>query len=162
MSHNNYSEPWRAVLSTNTTDTGFDTTAATATTPANDSTLTVNGRSNLELILFGAGSDNNTMAVRVVGWARTAHTGAALWVRDVICEASATLSTDVGVSGYVPANTDRLADTITITDGTGHAPTGGNNVAIKLLVDVSNYVYVDVLTHNNSSATNTNALYRMT
>ena len=162
MSQNNYKTAWRRLLATNTTDTAFDAKAATATEPTAEDDVLVGGRSTLELIPYGAGSANQTMKGRIIGWARTSHDSSkVLWIPDVLCEYTGTLSTAAGVSGYVPADTGLLCDIIAITDGIGVAPAGGNNVAIKLTVDVSNYEKISIVQHNDSSSTSTNALYRL-
>lgn len=88
----------------------FTAPAPTATKPSGAGVLdfSIAPPAWLRVFPFGAGVDNSTLTVRLIGWSLVG----ALWVPSVLCQFDATLSTAVGVSGSDVTDTERFADTV--------------------------------------------------
>lgn len=95
---------------TNSTATSFTAPAATNTKPSGAGVIDFAGAPPAWLVVvpFGAGADNTTFDLRVVGWSLVGTT----WVPRILCQFSCTLCAAVGVaSGDVTAS-ERFADTL--------------------------------------------------
>lgn len=101
------------IRSANATDTSFPARPVTTTEPAGNGVLDLRQftPSNLVVIPFGSGSDNTTFDLRIIAWNRIGT----LWVPTILAQASCTLSASVGVSGQSVTDTDRFADTVTLS-----------------------------------------------
>lgn len=112
---------WAKGLATNTTSAALPTVAATATLPATSTTSLVGytaGFSKLALCFFGAGANNVTGNISVLGWCKMGPDDATIIYKPVLLIAcDIIMSAAVGVAGGVQAATDRDADTITQTSG---------------------------------------------
>lgn len=168
---------------TNTTDSSFPSRLPTFTAPtgigdaAAQTTSSVwplgwgtgGGTQNaVQVIPFGAGSNNNTLSVRVYAWRRVAphggDTNRLVWFPLLICELACTLSaTVVGVAGGVVTSTDLFADTITLTTGSTSdvvvASSAGDVPGAYARVDFQGAEYLEFTFSTGSSATNCNCLW---
>lgn len=175
------SHEFQKVRVTNATDNGFPSRVPTATEPTGtgnsaaqataSSVFTIansNGilAPNIAIIVpFGAGSDTNTMSMRVIGW-RTCGSNnptTMLWVPVMLIEAACTLSTPTGVGSRILASTDRIADTIAQTYPSAPVAgveigSNGANVGAYFKVDLSGFRKVEFTFTTGGSATNCNAL----
>jgi hypothetical protein len=71
-----------------------------------------------EVQVYGTGADDTTGSVRVIGWSKVGTSDAtAMWMREVICEVAVILSAAVGLTGRVPSNSERQADSYVKTTG---------------------------------------------
>lgn len=157
---------WQKWLSANDASTSFASRIPTATKPTTNIVERVGSitENMIELVFFGAGSDDQTLDVRLIGWNRTnTSETTAIWVPTPIAQFSCTLSTAVGVAGLDVVATDRFADTIT---GATWNPTSGveivsptGNIIAHVLVDVKGSDILQ-LDFDSTGATNGNALYR--
>lgn len=107
------------VRSTNSTDSSFPSRVATVTRPSGDGVIEPRSfgeftRGTLVLVPYGTGADNATVDVRVLAWRPT--TGG-LWIPTIVSQVACTLSGAVGVSGQDVTNTERFADTLTLSIG---------------------------------------------
>lgn len=155
---------WTKLLSTNDSSTSFASRIITATKPSTniierEGVITEN---LIELVFFGAGSDDQTFDARLIGWNRT-NGSAAVWIPTPIAQLSCTLCTAVGVAGGDVVASDRFVDTIT---GASWNPSGGveivsptGNIIAHVLVDMkgSELLQVD---WDMTGATSGNCLYR--
>ncbi len=96
-------------------------------------------------VFFGAGSDNQTGNVKIVGWKKIND----VWIPIPLLLLALTFSAAVGIDGHVPDDTDRFADTITATTAYTTAyeiisPAGDQIAMVKL--DVVGFDFVQVLT----------------
>lgn len=117
---------------------------------------------------FGAGSDNNTMSVRFIGWTyltdytRDPNTG--IWVPTLLAELACTLSAVVGVAGKAVVATDRFADTITLTYGNDDVSidivSPANDLSAHAVLDLKGSQKLEICTSTGSSATSCNCLIR--
>jgi hypothetical protein len=159
--------PFIKVLTANTTDASYDAKIATVTEPTNEGVINlVPGTSglspqNLLVIPFGAGADNATMSVRVIGWTNIST----LWIPFVLAEYDATLSAAVGIAAQSVINTDRFADTLALVANQGTDAQGTTKVSPAN--DVPGHFTVSSkgckkmeLVFKVGTATNANALYR--
>jgi hypothetical protein len=147
---------WLKALATNSTDAAFTAKVATATEPSGTGVLEMfRGLETLECEPFGAGADNATTAIQIIGWRKTG----ALWAPTILAELDLILCTAVGVAGYDVAATDRFVDSIVNTNnyGTVVTPTAPANKARKFITDISGWDKIEVL-FSRGTATNTNAL----
>ena len=159
---------WAKALAANTTQNGLGTALPTITKPVTTtSRLAIDqrtkpvGYSNLRLLFFGRNANNLTMQTRVIGWSLVGDTGT-LWMPTLIAQITATLSsTLVGVAGNDVADTDMLADTISVDNGIGTvvAPVG-DTVPAYLNVATAGHQIVTVDFSINGSATQANGLFR--
>ena len=187
-----FASPWRKWRNVNSTETSFASKIPTATEPtgtgitATDaSVVDLSGgkasmlgaggpqQNGMALCFFGAGSDTNTFSARLIGWnplqtdrdaAVSANTN--LWIPTPLFEVSVALSLQVGIAGKALINTDRFADTITLTGTTANA--GVNINIVSPANDTIGYLYVDLagfmkaeLIFDMTGATDGNALYRL-
>ena len=148
----------------NSTDSAFASRVPTTTKPADDGVLQAVAygravRSSVLIEPFGAGGDNTTLDVRVIGWAQASG----LWIPTILCQVACTLSGALGVSGATVLNTERFADIITLTSPFG---TSGVDVLVSspandtpghIVVDAKGHQLVELL-FKTGTATNGNAL----
>lgn len=126
--------PWLGpALSSNTTASSFATIAPTLTKPTTDDSSGVailpTNNAVVRMSLFGAGSDDTTFDIKVVGWSRVAVDGASVdppanpdktveWIPSAMAFLTATLSATTGVaSGVIGGTSQRFADTIAEASG---------------------------------------------
>jgi hypothetical protein len=115
---------WHELLTTDATDTSFATKHPTGTEPTGDAVIDLNSygearevQESLFLIPFGAGADNTTYDMRVIGWRKVGTGDSTLWVPQLICELSVTLGGIVGVANKLLGTSDRFADTLALNTG---------------------------------------------
>lgn len=103
-------EPLARAHATLSTATSFTAPAATTTRPSGAGVLDFGDRPPawLKVVPVGAGADDSTFNLRLVGWSHAAG----LWVPEVLVEFACTLSTAVGVSGATVTDSERFADTV--------------------------------------------------
>ena len=161
---------WQKVSSTNITTTSFTAANIAPIAAASVPTAAVIDikqyvgtiPDKLMLQFFGAGSDNQTYDVRIIGWALSAD--AATYIPTTLAFITCTLSATVGATGLMLVSTDRLVDTITLA--TGFLTTGVVEVTSPTL-DIPAHVVLDPrgfskiqLDFDMTGATNGNAIYR--
>ena len=161
---------WQKVSSTNITTTGFTASYIAPAAAADVPTAAVIDikqyvgtiPDNLMLQFFGAGSDNQTYDVRVIGWALSAD--ATTYIPTVLAVLTCTLSATVGATDLLLVSTDRLVDTITLATGFNAgvivdvtSPTG--DVPGHILLDSRGFSKIQ-LDFDMTGATNGNAIYR--
>lgn len=174
---------WNKARTTNTTATSFSTRSPTGTEPtgigdaAAQTTSAVynltrnSGGATQNLVVvkpFGAGSDTNTMSMRVIGWTLVPGvpgTTTDVWDPTTIVEVACALTTVTGVAGGIVTTTDRFVDTITKTyptDTTGLLQIHSNaaDLAAFFVVDLIGFTKVEFSFSTGSSATSCNALWR--
>jgi hypothetical protein len=180
---------FRPVRATNTTDNGFPSRAMTASEPTGigDSTSqniastgaaavfdlgggVVTDHNRAVFKLFGAGADNSTFSMRVIGWRRVyGRTGndpnKLLWDPTVLVEVLATLSsTPTGVAGRAVLNTDLFADTVALTGTTANDDVSidivspANDTAAHFVIDLKGSAKLEATFSTGGSATSCNAL----
>ncbi|MGL4553972.1 MAG: hypothetical protein ACRC33_22660 [Gemmataceae bacterium] len=151
--------------SSNATDSAFPSRPATVTEPASAGVINLAGEggivsNNLLLIPFGAGSDNTTFDMQVIGWRKLGTSG--LWVPTILGQFSCTLSAAVGVDGYEVDDTERLADTVTSGIGNTNVDqivtSPANDTPASILIDVKGCRKVEVV-FDMTGATSGNALH---
>ncbi len=120
---------------------------------------------------FGIGNDDTTFSLRVLKWDLTfgdIGTGIfpPVWTPTPLVEVACTLSTATGVAtGYV-LNTERYADTITLTGTTGNQGINvdinspANNTKASLYVDLKGAFGFEIIFTTGGSATSCNALWK--
>lgn len=183
-----FASPWRKWRLTNCTDTSFASKIPTITEPtgtgstASDATVIdlMGGglpsgpiQNGMSLCFFGAGSDTNTFSARLIGWnplqterAAPVTPNTQLWIPTVLVEVSVALSLQVGIAARAVINTDRFADTITLTGTTANAGVNvnivspANDTIAYMYVDLAGFTKVELIT-DLTGATNANALFRM-
>lgn len=115
------------LLAINDTSAAFPARIATTTKPSGANVFSRQAGAVIEnnaiLIPFGAGADNTTFDMRVIGW-ETVSNGT-LWVPVALAQYSCTLCAAVGVAGSDLIATDRFADTITAASWN---PAGGTEI----------------------------------
>lgn len=154
---------------TNDTASSFASRIPTVTEPTGTGVLNTSG-ADLLIVPFGVGSDNQTGSVRVIGW-RAIDTkdqqntqGRTLWIPVILAEVVATLSAAVGIAGAIIDETNRFADTLTLTTGNDDvsvdftSPTG--DVIAHIVVKGKGFEKVEV-THKVTTATSLNSLVAM-
>lgn len=148
---------------TNSTATSFTNGQATLTQPSGTGVLSppTTGqytRGVLQVVPYGVGSDNQTMNVRVRGWRPTENN---LWVPVMLVQAACTLGASVGVAASDVLNTERFADTITLsvanTGVDSQAVSPANDSVGHFVVDTKGFPIVEVLM-TVGTATSANAL----
>lgn len=147
---------FRKARSANSTDSGFPSRVPTMTAPSgtgvinlctSDGMLAQNG---MVLLLYGLGADNDTMSCRVIGWRSVGENDVTtgLWIPVILCEFAAVLSGATGVAGATILNTERFADTITLTTGNDDvsvdivSPTG--DVIAHAMMDLKGFQKVEL------------------
>ncbi len=169
------------VRKVNCTDTSFDALAYTTTEPIVDA-QTATGRAAIDLVNrsggvsnntvpnsvqifpFGAGSDDQTFDMRVIGWKPAIYDSLTIgWIPYVLAGFSCTLSTSVGVAGSTAVATDRFVDTITRISAQGNDVSSeivspANNTPGHVVVDLKGCLKWEV-SFDMTGATNGNALY---
>lgn len=112
---------FKAAYTANITTATITTPVMTATEPttgAIPTDLTINSANQrheyASLIFFGTDAANETGNYQAIGWFRNDD---GLWTPVPLLVGTFTLGTATGVSGYTPADTDLIADTITVTSG---------------------------------------------
>lgn len=179
---------WKKARATNADDNGFPTrgnlltdpgytlaTAAQATNYAlrNAANLAPGGSGKagpnfLWFMPYAVGADNVTFSVRVYGVSRvmvadTPGTTHRRWT--MLAEFACTASTDTGIAGGLVLDTERFADTITLTYPTAAIPsieiqTNAANVAGWAKVDLSGSEDYELTFTTGGSATSCNALVK--
>jgi hypothetical protein len=77
-------------------------------------------QTKVKIIPYGAGADNGTFSLRLIGWQPFGTTQTDLiWLPVPIAELTCTLSAAVGVAGGALVATDRLCDTIVVAGTRG-------------------------------------------
>lgn len=112
-------------LATNANTSSFASKIPTVTEPSGDGIHDIRGPGlevpqRILLLPYGLGSDNDVFDMRLIGWKRIyvdSKTKPTLWVPMVLAGLSATISAAVGVANSPVLNTERFADTITVTSG---------------------------------------------
>lgn len=142
--------------STNATDTSFPSKIPTVTEPTGAGVSSCSG-SHAYIVFFGAGSDTNTFSAKLIGWREVKG----LWVPTPLATVSVALSTPVGISGEEVIDTDRFADTITVTTAETIAGydvcSPANNTIAHLRIDLGGCSKLEVV-YDLTGATNANAL----
>lgn len=147
----------------NDTASSFASKVATVTKPSGTGVITIEQigrftRNNVVLLPYGAGADNNTMSVRVLNWREISG----LWIPTIVCEVACTLSTSVGVSAQAVLDTERFADTLTLTYGNAGVDcqvfSPANNTPAHVVVDAKGASVLEVIFTTGGSATSCNAL----
>jgi len=177
---------FRPVRVTNTTDNGSPSRIPQAAEPSgtgnNAAQATASavfdlGGSNVtdsNRVIFkpyGAGANNTTFSMRVIGWRRVfGRTGGEnpntmLWDPTVLCELLCTLSsTPIGLAGKVVTATDLFADTIALTGTTANDDVSidivspANDTAGHVVLDLKGARKMEVTFTTGASATSCNAL----
>lgn len=132
----------------------------------------------MELWPYGIGTADDVFSMRVIGWTRVLPIGASeprsFWVPGLIVDAACTISTFVGLAGFPVLDTEKFADTITITtanqptklgnttllDGYVKLYTFANNLPARIQVPLEGYEAVEVQFDPTTGMTSMNALYR--
>lgn len=111
----------RLLYSTNQTGNAFSTFATTATEPSTGILRNTGRFPFVRLFPFGAGSDNQTGSLQIIGWTQQGTINSSgvlvtngIWTPTVIGRADFTLSTSVGVANGLVTASGRFADTITL------------------------------------------------
>jgi hypothetical protein len=148
---------------TNSTDNPYPSRVATTTRPSGDGVITIEQtgrftRNNVMLVPYGVGADNVTMSARVLAW----REASGLWVPTIVCEVACTLSTAVGVAAATVINSERFADTLTLTFGNAGVDcqvfSPANNTAGHVVLDAKGATILEVIFTTGGSATSCNAL----
>lgn len=112
--------PFRKALTANTTESSFDSKVPTTTEPTGSDVFDIQFspdqrvHQGVQAIFYGAGSNNQTLTARLIGWKLYGD----LWIPAVLAEIACTLSdTAVGVSGASIADTELFADTLVLASG---------------------------------------------
>lgn len=172
---------WRRVRTVNTTDNGFPSRIIRATEPSGNGSNAAQATSSAVIDLthadggivqnsliikpYGAGANNATFSLRVIGWRKVDEGDPAtvVWDPTVLVELACTLSsTPIGLAGKVILATDLFADTIALTTGNDDvscdivSPTG--DVAAHAVVDLKGFTKIEITFTTGASATNCNAL----
>lgn len=172
-----FKNTYQRALAVSGTATSFATAIPTNIEPFMDGVINVpEGMDTLEVLFFGAGSNNNTFDCQIIGLCAAVvrnlppprafiegGLGGTLFIQEVLAEITATLSsTVIGVGGCVAIATDLFADTVVLNKGVvGIA----NTVTVdacpaKLTLDISGCEKIRLSFSTTSSATNCNALVR--
>ncbi len=117
------------------------------------------GSSLLKVIPYGVGLDDQTFDFRVIAWNEVSG----LYIPTTLTQASATLSTAVGVAGAVVTNSERFADTIVASLGNAGVDVNvispANNTPAHLVIDLKGCELVEII-FDMTSATSGNALVK--
>ena len=109
----------RSANSTNTTVIAVKPATTTEPSAGADNAIIVPTRGKIEFVFFGRAADGTTNH-SIFKWSKRHDTD--LYIHSYLCAVQVTYASDQstdlsGVSGYVPADTDFFADTITKTNG---------------------------------------------
>lgn len=151
---------WALIRATESTDTSLTDKVATITKPVNDGVVAVgsDGRDTLELLPLATAGENDTFAIRVIGWRQVLG----LWAPTPLCTANCIACAKVGVAGQAVVATQRFCDSITVTSGIGVTPSVAADTIAELFVTISGYDRVEVLFDTTAAGTTgMNALYVM-
>ena len=148
---------WTTALSANSAATSWGSLDPLTAPTANFRNAT---RGFLRVMPYGIGNENDTFAIRIVGWKKyTASTGT-VYVGERLLQATCTLSLDVGVAAGPVLDTERYVDTITsvYSLSTAIVGTATDNVRSSVMIDLMGCHYFSVQINTGSSATSANAL----
>ena len=178
---------WKRLLDTDATDTSFASKVPTVTAPNSkttdgvidlqptrhnlgnndEETFVVGGpvAHSLQFVFYGTDANNETMNVRILGWAPVKMDGQDdLWIPTVLYEGSVTLGATTGVSGHTISNSYFFADTISDpttgndnVDSRTTSPTGDEIAHLDL--DVKGFPKIEVQ-FDSTAAASMNAIYR--
>lgn len=179
---------WKRVRATNATDSalparvpqaakpsGSGASAAQATSSAVVDLAVLGGggvavQNALMLMLFGTGSDNNTLSADVWGWSRLPGDGdpdLELWVPTLLIRLAGTMSSSLpGVGSRKLASTEYLCDTLTATYDTNLAGVSygifspANNLPAHVVLDLKGPQLLEVTFGTGGVATAANGLVR--
>ncbi len=154
--HATLTQDLKLALATNTTDTSFTSKIPTTTEPSGAG-VHKGGAETLVAKIFGAGADNSTSAMRLIGWNKAGKSTLAMWIPEVIGEVSCVYSAAVGIAGQKPAETDRFSDANTVVTGLPICSTVAADTPATAVFDISGFAYYETL-FNVGTATNSNAL----
>lgn len=111
----------RRALATSSTAGAFTAYIPTITEPSGAGVFPFDSALNpgcqtpdlLNVMFFGAGSDNTAFNARIIGWERLADsTVKTLWIPKILATFTCTRSAMVGVTGCHIVSTDRVVDTL--------------------------------------------------
>lgn len=175
--------PWQKARSVSQTSTTFASRIATITEPTGDAasatgacilepglgTGSIVAQNNLLLVPYGAGSDDTTFSLRVIGWRAIGPvSGVTLWVPVNLVELACTLGAAVGIAGAPLTTTDRFADIITLTTGSTAGSVSSENIVspandtiAHAMIDLKGFRKFEITFSTGSSATNCNALWTL-
>src|SRR5262245_25869714 len=114
---------WRKLATSNDATTSF---SATNIAPLAAASLPTDGMidvyelggtvpDNIKVMFFGAGSNDQTYDVRVIGWELSSDD--VTYIPTVLAVLTCTLSATIGATGLLLVATDRLVDTIVLASG---------------------------------------------
>jgi hypothetical protein len=109
----------KKALATSSTSTSFASKIPTITEPTGAGVHDL-GHSGclselMRVMFYGEGADDTTFDVRIIGWDKTIDvSGKPLWVPQILCTLSCTLSTVVGIAGSYLTADERIADTLVV------------------------------------------------
>jgi hypothetical protein len=174
---------YTVALAVNATASAYTNPAPTITKPATVTTATAERAvfdlsmneagvilpNAVKVIPFGAGANDNTSNILLIGWHRvippsTTVQKVPLWVGNILCEIGIIYGSTTGVAGYQPAATDFLADTLTITTGTADqglritSPTGEQTASF--LQEITGCELLE-FQFKKGTATDTNCLFAL-
>lgn len=156
--------PLTKIRNTNSTDSSFPSRIPTVTEPTGSGVMRLNrvkgfSANNLKVIPYGAGSDNTTFDMRVIGWEEVNG----LYVPAILAQVSVTLCGAVGVSGQAVTDSERFADTLSVTVGNSGVDVSvispGADVSGHFVVDLKGCAIVEI-TFDMTGATSGNALVK--
>jgi hypothetical protein len=147
----------------NDTASSFAPKVATVTRPSGTGIIAIEQvgrftRNNVIVIPYGIGADNTTMSARVISW----REASGLWIPTIVCEVACTLSTSIGVAAQTVLDTERFADTLSLTLGNAGVDcqvfSPANNTPAHVVVDAKGASVLEVIFTTGGSATSCNAL----
>jgi hypothetical protein len=116
--------PLKKALAANASTASFASKVATIIEPVNDGVLNLRDSGGVvtpmwvKLLPYGLGADEDGYSLRLLGWQKLG-TGPGpndvLWIPQALAEVACVLSQAVGVAAAPLLNTERFADTITVT-----------------------------------------------
>lgn len=179
------SQRFKKVRGTNATDASFPSRLPQAARPSGIGNsaaqatasavfdLTAGGigsyiQNSVLVMPFGAGANNNTMSVRIYGWALATEgkVETDIYIPVLLTEIACTLSsTVIGLAGRYVVATDLFADTLTVTYGNANvsveAVSPANDLPAHFIADLKGFELYEMTFTTGSSATNCNALTKM-
>ena len=170
---------WRKARSVNYATNGFRTLVPIATDPRGQGTTDTGasaidpfagqpggpGQNSVFVKPYALGADDVTFSTRVWIWTPTSPFDTTL-LNDptMLCEIACIASTVTGKAGGLVLNTERFADTLTVTTGNSglslEVLSNTSNLAGWFRVDISGPFYLDLDFTTGGSATSCNALWR--